>query len=132
MQDLFRAAERKNIKIEYARLPINKSMSSQIDDGCCVIMDYSLMWMVAVERVHLAHELGHCVTGALYNPYSAYNIRAKHETRADKWAIKKLVPKDELEEAVSEGNTECWQLAEYFGVTCEFMAKAIMYYNHLI
>ncbi len=52
------------------------------------------------------------------------------ENRADKWAIQKLVPKDELEEAVSRGITEPWELAEYFDVTPEFMYMAMWYYEN--
>ena len=75
----------------------------------------------------LAHELGHCETGAFYNEYSKFDIRAKHERRANKWAIKKLIPEDELKEAC----TFCYnryELAEHFGVTEDFMQKALDYY----
>lgn len=43
--------------------------------------------------------------------------------------LKKLIPKDELDEAVKKGCTEVWDLAEYFGVTEPFMLKAIEYYK---
>lgn len=82
----------------------------------------------ADERVKLAHELGHCKQGAFYNPYAACDVRRKHENRADKWAVKKLIPEDELDEAVADGCTELWELAEYFGVTEEFMRKAVCWY----
>lgn len=79
------------------------------------------------EKVMLAHELGHCSTGSFYNRYAALDIRLKHEHRADKWAIKKLVPKNELKEACKYC-TNRWELSEYFGVTEDFMQKALDYY----
>ena len=93
-------------------------------------MDWALSKWSTTAKVHLAHEIGHCVCGAFYNPYSSFDIRQKHEHRADKWAIKKLIPVDELDEAVAAGHTELWDLADYFGVTEEFMKKAVCWYTH--
>lgn len=39
---------------------------------------------------------------------------------------KKLAPKDEMVTAMKNGNTEIWQLAEYFGIT-EDMVKFAMW-----
>lgn len=77
----------------------------------------------------LFHELGHCETCSFYNEHSSFDIRQRHENRADKWAIKKLIPKDELHSAVTGGCTEIWELAEYFGVTEDFMRKAVFWHE---
>ena len=82
-------------------------------------------------KVKIAHELGHCETGSFYNRYSHLDVRRKHENRADRWAIKKLIPEDELKKAVSSGVVETWELAEYFSVTEPFMIKAILYYKEI-
>lgn len=95
-----------------------------------IALDVSLLWHPAEERVHLAHELGHCCRGAFYNRYATSDLRAQQEVKADKWAIKKLVSADELKRAVKDGCTEVWQLAERFGVTDDFMRKAICWYAH--
>ena len=83
---------------------------------------------MADEKVKLAHEMGHCVTGSFYNIYAACDVRQKHENRADKCAIEKLIPKDELNHSVRRGITEIWDLAEYFGVTEDFMRNAVCWY----
>lgn len=75
-----------------------------------------------------AHEMGHCETDSFYGFYSSLETRGKHEYRANKWAINYVVPFDELCRAVSKGNRELWQLAEYFDVSPEFMEKAINYH----
>ena len=83
------------------------------------------------ELVHkLAHELGHCMTGSFYNRYSDFDCRQRHENRADKWAVKHLIPVEDLDDAVASGCTEIWELAERFGVTEEFARKAVCYYVH--
>ena len=51
-----------------------------------------------------------------------------HENRADKWAVKRIIPVDELDEAVADGYTEIWELAEKFGVPEPFMRKAVCLY----
>ena len=94
---------------------------------CFVAIDPFKIENTADEKVKLAHELGHCETGAFYNEYSKFDIRAKHERRADKWAIKKLVPEDELKEACTFCNNR-YELAEHFGVTEDFMQKVLDYY----
>ena len=78
----------------------------------------------------LAHEIGHCETGAFYNPYSNLDIREKHERTANRWAVKKLVPKSELVTLLKKGY-ERWELAEHFEVTEDFINLAIrMYFEY--
>ena len=84
------------------------------------------------EKQALAHELGHCEYGGFYNRYSKYDIRAKAERRADKWAFAKLVPYGQLMQALRHGVTEMWELAEYFDVSCDFINRAVEYYKTAI
>ena len=130
MQNLFRLAEEAGITIEYCHIPLNESMSVQDDEGDFVLMDYSLIDAGASEHVHLGHEIGHSMTGSFYNVYAPLDVRQQHENRADKWAIEKIVPKNELDKAVADGHTELWDLAEYFNVTEPFMKKAVWWYQH--
>ena len=93
-------------------------------------MDQSVLDGGIRERVHLGHELGHCITGSFYNIHSPVDIRQRHENRADKWAILRMIPVDDLDDAVAAGCTELWELAERFGVTESFMRKAVCDYVH--
>ena len=128
---LCRYAEKRNIEIVTFPLPETASMSIEAESGACYIgIDYSKIETETDERVHLSHELGHCVTGSFYNRYAKMDIRKKHENRADKWAIRKLIPVEKLDTAVAEGHTELWDLADYFGVTEDFIKKAVCYYVH--
>ena len=130
MVDLFRIAEQEGIYVEYCNLPLNKSISAQDRNGQMILMDMSLISKQASERTHFSHELAHCVTGSFYNPYAPLDIRQKHENKANKWAIEHCISVDALDEAVSDGCTEWWQLSERFGVTEDFVKKAVCWYTY--
>ena len=127
---LYTEADVRNIDVMCIDTEEVQSISLLADSGNCYIgiNPFSLQ-SAADELVHLAHEVGHCSTGAFYNRYSALDIRAKHERRANIWAIKKLIPKDELKKVVSAGCTELWDLAEHFDVTVPFLQMAVEYYR---
>lgn len=129
--DLYQEAKDADIPVLILDIPKTGSMCMQSESGRCYIgMDYGVLPEESVRRVHLAHELGHCKTGAFYNRWAARDVRKKHENRADKWAVNKLIPVDELDQAVADGHTELWDLADHFGVTEEFMRKAVCWYTH--
>ena len=128
---LYQLAERQDIPVVRFPMPENGSMSIQTADGRCVIgLDGSVTDNGTQERVHLAHELGHCLTGSFYSPHTRVDSRRRHENRADKAAVELLVPVQALDNAVAAGFTELWELAECFGVTEDFIRKAVCYYTH--
>lgn len=133
LASLYRICAKKGITVLNFPLKETTSVSLAGDDGQCYIgIDYSGLESESEERVHLAHEVGHCVTGAFYNRHSTFDLIAKHENRADKWAIKKLLPFDEMKAAMQKGYTNPWELAEYFGVTEVFIQKAFAYYSEAL
>lgn len=128
---LYDLAKQLNIEVLDYPMSANGSMSVMSDSGNCYIgLDQSIQDGSIQERVHLIHELGHCATGSFYNRYAAIDSRQRHENRADKWAIQELIPIDALDHAIAEGCTEIWELADRFGVTEEFIRKAVCYYVH--
>lgn len=128
---LYDLAQKKNIEVLQYPMQNNESMSIMLDNGVCYIgIDDAVQDGGSQERVHLAHELGHCETGSFYSVYTAVDRRQRHENRADKWAIHQLIPVDELDRAIDDGCTEIWALAERFGVTEQFIRKAICLYAY--
>ena len=128
---LYDFAKQQNIEVIPFPMKETGSMSIQTDTGACVIgMDRSICDGAAQERVHLGHELGHCITGSFYSIHTAIDSRQRHENKADKWAIQALVPVDALDAAIASGCTELWELAERFDVTEDFIRKAVCYYVH--
>ena len=128
---LYDFAKQQNIEVIPFPMPENGSMSVLTDSGDCVMgMDQSVKDGSVQERVHLGHELGHCITGSFYSIHTAIDCRQRHENKADKWAIQALVPVEDLDAAIAGGCTELWELADRFGVTEEFIKKAVCYYVH--
>ena len=128
--ELYQLADAEHIPVYSFDLPQTHSLSLMNNDGsCAVAIDPFGLNSTKDEKIRLAHELGHCITGSFYNRYSEFDIMAKSEHKAEKWAIKKLVPEDELQNAFKQGIVEPWNLAEYFNVTEDFIIKAVNYYK---
>lgn len=131
IQNLYDLAQQQNIEVVNHPMPENGSMSVMLENGSCFVgMDPSVRDGSVQERVHLSHELGHCMTGSFYNIYATIDHRQKHENKANKWAIQTLIPVEALDDAIAEGCTEVWELAERFQVTEEFVRKAVCFYVH--
>lgn len=129
IQELYKSAAEFDIPVLALEIPESGSMSLQTEHRCYIGMDYHVLEDEASERIHLAHELGHCVTGSFYNQWAALDVRQKHENRANRWAYRKLIPQDKLETAIKKGITAPWELADYFGVTEPFLQEAVRYYQ---
>ena len=129
--DLYEYAEDQGIDVDWVPLEQATSLSIPLPDG-----SYSIAvnpWKLDTleqETVCLAHELGHCETGSFYNRYAKLDVRQQHENRADKWAIRRLVPVEDLDAAVADGCDTIPALADHFGVTEPFMRKAVCWYAH--
>lgn len=130
LTELYDIAEQDKIDIYSFQMNECESMSVLQNGDCFIAIDPFKLHSETDEKVKLAHEIGHCETGAFYNEYATCDIREKHERRADKWAIKKLIPEDELKEACKYC-TNRWELSEYFGVTEDFMQKVLDYYKEI-
>ena len=129
--ELYEFAENHNIDVDWVPLTASKSLSMPFPDGSYgIAVDPWKMDTLEIETVLLSHELGHCMTGSFYNKYATCDVRRKHENRADKWAIQNLISEEELDDAVAQGCTELWELAEHFGVTEDFMRKAVCWYTY--
>ena len=131
LSNLYAFAKQHNIGVLPFSLPQTGSLSHMTDSGQCYIaMDPSVLDGNVQERGHLGHELGHCATGSFYSIHTAVDSRQRHENRADKWAVRQLIPVEDLDEAIAEGCTELWELADRFQVTEDFIRKAVCYYVH--
>ncbi len=124
--DIYKDCDKKGIDIDY--FPMREAKALAFPEGWIAI-DVDKIENSVEEKEIIAHEEAHIETGSFYNIYSPLDIKAKHERRAEKATIKKLIPKNELIEAIECGFVEHWELAEYFGVSDKFMVKAMEYYK---
>lgn len=131
LMGLYCIADENDITVDCFELKKREALSVMDDDGICYIaIDPLKLDSELDEKMKLGHELGHSVTGSFYNEFATCDVRRKHENCADKWAISVFISAEELDEAVAEGHTEIWDLAEYFGVTEDFMRKAVCWYTY--
>ena len=129
ISELYAFAESRMIDIDSIRTKSIASVSVRLDGGKCAIgIDESKMSDSSELKSVLAHEIGHCETGAFYTETSYLELRSRCEYRADKWAVRTLLPKSEMENAMRCGETQVWQLAEHFGVDEELIIKALFIY----
>ena len=128
LNELYDIAEKDDIIIINDKLTQCPSLSIMDGNDCTIVIDYSKINSNSLHKVYIAHELGHCETGAFYNAYNYLDLCCRCEYKADKWAIKKLLPQEDVITALEKGYTEVWQLAEYFDVTEDLVKKAIWIY----
>ena len=77
----------------------------------------------------LAEELGHYHTSS-GNILDMTKLESrKQENQARSWAHKKLIPLTKIIDAYKEGSSNRYELAEYLGVTEEFLLEAINSYK---
>lgn len=127
--DLYTYAENNCITLKNMYVPVVKSFAMLICGDEYIVMDEQAMENSAEERTHLAHELGHCETGAFYDVDAPEQVRSKAEAQATRWAVKKLIPKKEFEVLLKKG-LQRWELAEHYNVTEDFIQQAYhLYYE---
>ena len=130
MENLVVQAERLGHTVLWYRFARIESMALREEDGRCVIgINPDTLRGSADGRVKLAHELGHCETGAFYTRSADRAAVGRREERADRWAIQRLIPYRALCAALADGYTDLWSLSDHFAVTEAFMQKALHYYR---
>ena len=122
---LYKEANAYNIDIVDWNQGTLKAATISLDNDYCIFVNKDNIETYTEEKCILAHEIGHCRTGSVQHVLSPFDLIEKHEYLADKYAVNKLIPKNKLKNAVKKGVTEVWQLADYFGVTEDFMRRAV-------
>lgn len=124
--DLYNLAERDHIEVIDCPGLSRDGVSAMLSDGSCVVGIKNHNTGV------LAHEIGHCVTMSFYDASSPYSVRGRAETKAQKWAIRHVIPKEELEYLISSERS-LWEIAEHFDVDARMVLSAVCLYryNHL-
>lgn len=132
--------ERKTKKLyQYA---LSKEIAIDIDENCPdSIMGIAIKlpqerYVIAMQKDEdkllpytrleiLAHEMGHCMTNSFYDSFTPCEGRKDAEELANLWAYTYVMNPSEIEQAYKEGAREIDDLAYYFGVSFEFVEKAL-------
>lgn len=100
--------------------------------GCAIFFDESAFETEAERFVALAHEKGHCDSGAFYNIHSVFETYGRCERRAWRQAVFEHLPLEKFMNAIEACKTfegvNIYDLADFLDVTDEFIIKAIQEY----
>lgn len=124
---LYNLAESKGVCVAFLPLKESKGLYLETDGREYIALDDACSF--ADEKVVLAHELGHSMTGGGYSLESGNLVKIRLEKKAERWAIERLVPLGELKDAIKQGDEAISCLAERFGVTETFMQRVLEHYN---
>lgn len=127
---LYDVAKEHNCYITQNKTKASKSFVMETNDAYYINIDASRIETNAERKVCLAHELGHCISGTTYTINHSSLYRGSAEYRADYRAAQLVIPFDELKECVMKGITEKYDLAEFFGVTEEFIDRTLYIYSN--
>ncbi len=105
-----------------------KALTMEMLGRYAIFFDWRMFTTLAEINQALVHEIGHCATGATHRVYSRYDLVEKHEYKANRFAIERYLPWEEIEDAMQHGLTEPWQLADWFGLPQQFIEKALFHY----
>lgn len=128
MKDLYGFAEEQGFVVCSLPLPETTSLSMPYGDTCYIGIDNSSPMTQAEECCRLGHELGHCSYGGFYTRAAPYDIKERHERRADVWFIKRRIPAELLGYMLRAG-LEVAEIAERLTVTEDYVVKAYYYYK---
>lgn len=79
--------------------------------------------------VALAHEKGHCDTGAVYTTLTPLITKEQCETKAWRSSVYEHITLNALIDAFEDGCTNVYELANHFGFTEDFMRHALELYE---
>ena len=135
LEKLYQKAHDAEIDIYDRRISKGKkAICFYYDSDKTIAMDREAIASVFEETELLAEEIGHYETDALYmieataNTPSARSNRLKCEARAKKWAVRHVLPVEDICKAAGKGCRMNYEMAEELGVTTDFLDYAINYY----
>lgn len=135
LEEIENEASNQNIEIKRTSLPL-KISAIYYDNGISkpLIALNNLLRTTSEQCCVIAEELGHYHTSygnLLTDPEVDNTIIRQQETRAKRWAVKKLVTIKNIIKAYEAGAANFYEMAEYLDVTEEFLRNAFKAYNQM-
>lgn len=126
--DFYQLADAAGVPVVHMPLPEVRSLALAVGGSGVVGLDNAHAMSHAEEQARLGHELGHCLYGGFYTRGTPYDVAERHEVRADRWYIKKAIPRRTLFRLLREGR-DAWEIAELLDTTEEYVRRAYYYYK---
>lgn len=100
----------------------------RIGDHCGFFLDIDKIRTIKQEKMAVVHEWSHLVTGTTYKIDATPRYVQWCEAKAHRAEIKKLLPFEELKQAVISGINTPAVIAEHFNVPESLVSDAFHYY----
>lgn len=133
LDELYALAENEDIQIHKINLANKKGVSIKLDAKKYIGINKNIK-LKNEELSILSEEMGHCVTDMFYmlkvenNRLQRMNV-SRVEHFAHLWALKHLVPVDELTASLKDTRGDLWLTAEDLSVSHDLVLEAIEYYE---
>jgi hypothetical protein len=124
-EKLINEIEKEHIEIVYQRL--HRKIKGLYCDG--VIALNNNISTKAEKTSIVAEELGHYYTSSGDIIDQSNIINRKQEVKARRWAVKRLVTPKNIVKTFKVGCSNLYEMAEYLGVTEDFLSKTFETYN---
>ena len=128
LNELYQSLDDCGVLFFEEKLPFSDALVIEVDGIYGLFTDHSQYQSLSEELVSIAHECGHVFTGSLHNLDNRNKLVNQDECRANRWAIKKLLPFGKIQDALRLGYTTIYDLADYFNLTEAFVQMAVDYY----
>lgn len=125
---LYNILEKENIQYVNHSLKNSNGMITHYEDITAIIVDENQTPTTASTNTVLIQELGHFKTGSYYKTNSPIELIDKMEYKADKKSWEMFFPYRKIVKLMKKGYTTVTQLAEYFDVEPNYMARCVNYY----
>jgi len=125
---LYDIIKRENIIYLNHELYQTRGMIVHYKDVTVIVVDESKIDSSTSMNTVLIQELGHYFSGSYYHAYSNYEVVTKAEIEADKKAWEVFFPYFKIKELMQNGLSSASQIANYFDVEVDYMARCLNYY----
>ena len=119
-----------NIFLENFRLKNQKAAAMKIDNAFGIFVDYNQIDSLYEEFITVAHEAGHCMTGATHKVSSPMDLVSRHEYRANKWAVHNFLPFENILKAAKAGYESISEMSDFLDLPPEFVHMALDIYRN--
>jgi Zn-dependent peptidase ImmA (M78 family) len=129
LERLYDLSHKRKYAVTEIRMALAESLPFKEGEACYIVINRNDIDTQTKKTAAMAHECGHCETGAFYGVGSSLETKGRCEYRANKWAARRLMPPAALRRAIRGGLESICDIAEHFGVTEDFAGRAIEIYT---
>lgn len=128
LKKLYEISEKEHISVINFKMK-NKAIIGQINNVCCIGLNYSKISNSREEKELLAEELGHYYYDAFYTASTDISTIEQKEYRANKWKCIALMSIKDFKTAFQQGLRNIFEIADYFNISPKTVEFAYNYYT---